>query len=332
MTDFGIMFRCQKSPETLRESARRIEAAGFDEAWLVEDCFFAGGISSTAIALASTERVKIGLGIVPAVARNPAFTAMEFAALARLHPGRFLPGIGHGVSTWMKQIGAFPVSQLAALEEVTMVVRALLRGERVTFHGEHVHLEDVKLDFPPPVVPPVQLGVRGPKSLTLSGRVADGTILAEGAAPAYISWATEQIAAGRMQVGREDRQHLTVYVWTSIDEDRQRARALVRPSVAISLRSGWQQLAPLGIQEQAKQLLEAHAGDDLVKAIPEDWLDLLSVSGTPQDCIQAVRRFEAVGVDSLIFVLPFEDEAAQIERLASDLLPEVRKQPKHPLS
>ena len=325
MTDYGVMFRCQKSPETLRESVQRIEAAGFDEAWLVEDCFFAGGIASVATALAYSERLKIGLGIVPAVARNPAFTAMEFAALARLYPGRFLPGIGHGVGAWMKQIGAFPVSQLAALEEVTMVVRALLRGERVTFHGKHVHLEDVKLDFPPSIVPPVQLGVRGPKSLMLSGRVADGTILAEGAAPAYVSWAKGQIAAGREQVGCEERQRLTVYVWTSIDDDRQQARALVRPWVAISLRSGWQQLAPLGIQEQAKLLLEAHEGDDLAQAIPEDWLDLLSVSGTLQDCVQAVRRFEAVGVDSLVFVLPFKDEAAQIERLASDLLPELRK-------
>jgi 5,10-methylenetetrahydromethanopterin reductase len=327
MTDFGIMFRCQKSPETLQESIQKVEAAGFNEAWLVEDCFFAGGIASAATALASTERVKVGLGIIPAVVRNPAFTAMEFAALARLFPERFLPGIGHGVGAWMKQIGAFPVSQLAAIEEVTMVVRALLRGERVTFHGKHVHLDDVKLDFPPTFVPPLQLGVRGPKSLALSGRVADGTILAEGAAPAYVSWAKEQIDAGREQAGREDRQRLTVYAWTSIDEDRQRARTLVRPSVATSLRSGWQQLAPLGIQEQAKQLLESYEGDDLVQAIPEEWLDLLSVSGTPQDCVQAVRRYKVVGVDSLIFVLPFEDEAAQIELLASDLLPELRKEP-----
>jgi alkanesulfonate monooxygenase SsuD/methylene tetrahydromethanopterin reductase-like flavin-dependent oxidoreductase (luciferase family) len=325
MTNYGIMFRCQKPPETLRESVKRIEAAGFDEAWLVEDCFFAGGIASAATALAATERIKVGLGIVPAVVRNPAFTAMEFAALARLFPGRFLPGIGHGVGAWMKQIGAFPVSQLAALEEVTQVVRALLSGERVTFHGKHVHLDDVKLDFPPSVVPPLQLGVRGPKSLALSGRVADGTILAEGAAPAYVSWAKELIAAGREQAGREDRQRMTVYVWTSIDDDRQQARDLVRPSVAGSLRSSWQQLAPLGIQEQAKQLLKEHEGDDLVQAIPEECLDLLSVSGTVKDCLQAVRRFEAISVDSLVFVLPFENEVAQIERLASDLLPLLRK-------
>jgi hypothetical protein len=37
---------------------------------------------------------------------------MEVAALARLHPGRFIPGFGHGVRTWMEQVGAAVESPL----------------------------------------------------------------------------------------------------------------------------------------------------------------------------------------------------------------------------
>lgn len=324
MVDLGLMFRCQKPPETLRVFVQRVERAGFDEAWIVEDCFFAGGIASVASALASTEHIKIGLGIVPAVARNAAFTAMEFAALARLYPQRFLPGIGHGVGEWMQQIGAFPPSQLQALEEVTQAVRALLRGESVTLDGQYVHLHDVRLDFAPEAVPPVQLGVRGPKSLHVSGRVADGTILAEGAAPAYINWSREQIAAGQAQVGNKQAHRMTVYVWTSIGTERDAARALLRPQVAQTLPHIGAQLAPLGIQEEVAQILAAHGTAGFAAAMPDHWLDALTVSGSVQDCVEAVQRFVDAGVDSLIFVLPLEDEEAQIELLANELLPRLR--------
>jgi 5,10-methylenetetrahydromethanopterin reductase len=324
MPDFGVMFRCQKSPEALPEYVQRVEAAGFDEVWVVEDCFFAGGIASAAAALAYTRQIKIGLGIAPAVVRNAAFTAMEFAALARLYHGRFLPGIGHGVGRWMQQIGAFPASQLAALEEVVQAVRGLLRGQRLTLDGQHVNLQDVQLDFPPAQVPPVQLGVRGAKSLAVSGRSADGTILAEGAAPAYLKWARRQIASGQVQAGRDDPHRLTVYVWVSIGDSRESARAVIRPTVAGTLPYLSTQLEPAGIQDEVTQVLEEYGEAGFAAAMPDRWLDMLTVSGTLQDCIASVQRFIEDGADSIVFVPPELDEAGQIERLARELLPAFR--------
>ena len=61
------------------EFAQRLEAGGVDQLWIIEDCFYTAGISLAATALARTERLQVGLGILPAVARNPAITAMELA-------------------------------------------------------------------------------------------------------------------------------------------------------------------------------------------------------------------------------------------------------------
>lgn len=77
MPDIGVMFRCQWTPELLPGYARWAETGGFDELWLVEDCFFAGGVASAATALAVTERIKVGLGIVPAIARNALLPVLE---------------------------------------------------------------------------------------------------------------------------------------------------------------------------------------------------------------------------------------------------------------
>jgi 5,10-methylenetetrahydromethanopterin reductase len=181
--NLGIMFRREHAPEHLPDFARRAEEAGFDELWVVEDCFYGSGIASAATALACTEAISVGIGIMPAVVRNPVFTAMEIATLSRLFPGRILPGIGHGVASWMRQIGTFPKSQLTALEETTVAIRKMLKGERLTYDGKYTHLDQVELVHLPEKIPPISLGVRGPKSLILSGRVADGIILVEYAAP-----------------------------------------------------------------------------------------------------------------------------------------------------
>ena len=75
---------------------------GFDEVWLAEDYFFYGGLSSAAVVLAATERVRVGLGILSCVARHPAVTAMEISSLDRSFPGRLMQGIGHGVQVSAK--------------------------------------------------------------------------------------------------------------------------------------------------------------------------------------------------------------------------------------
>jgi 5,10-methylenetetrahydromethanopterin reductase len=189
----GFLIDRDVPPEHVPDVAAAAEQEGFDEVWIVEDCFWAGGIASAATALAATSRVQVGYGIAPAPVRNPAILAMELAALARLNPGRLTVGIGHGVQEWMEQIGERVSSPLSLIEEVTTAVRRLLHGERVTVTGRHVNMDDVELVFPPDPPPPVLLGVRGPKSLALSGRIADGTILAEETTPKMLREALRNI-------------------------------------------------------------------------------------------------------------------------------------------
>jgi alkanesulfonate monooxygenase SsuD/methylene tetrahydromethanopterin reductase-like flavin-dependent oxidoreductase (luciferase family) len=302
--NLGVMFRREHPPETLPRFARRVEELGFDELWVVEDCFYTSGIASAATALACTEALTVGLGIMPAVVRNSVFTAMEIATLARLYPGRFLPGLGHGVASWMRQIGAFPTSQLTALEEVTVAVRKLLAGETLTLQGGHVHVEQAQLVHPPTQVPPISLGVIGPKSLALSGRVADGTILSEYAAPAYVSWACEQIANGKETAGHERSHRLTVFAFACADDTTAAAHQQVRPMVTSAIASGWidAKLKALGILPEAEALRETYAQDALADQIPNAWLDRLTIVGTPEDWRAAIERLVDAGAQNIVLV------------------------------
>jgi alkanesulfonate monooxygenase SsuD/methylene tetrahydromethanopterin reductase-like flavin-dependent oxidoreductase (luciferase family) len=319
-TDYqlGIKFRREYAPEQLPAFARKAEAAGFDQLWVVEDCFYGSGIASAAVALACTESIAVGLGIMPAVVRNPVFAAMEIATLARTYPGRFLPGFGHGVAGWMRQIGAFPQSQLNALEEVTMTVRRLLSGEQVSFDGQHVQLEQARLIHPPEQVPPIALGVIGPKSLALSGRVADGTILPEYSPPAYVTSAREQIARGQREAGHDRQHQLTVFAFASAAATTAAAIQALRPIVASAVASGDldARLAPMGILPQVSETRETSAPAQLEAALPDDWIDQLTIAGTPEDWRTAIERLAEHGANSIVLVPLPEDAPEQIDIFA----------------
>ena len=101
----GVLFHRERPTTDLPDFARELDASGVDDLWVVEDLTWAGSIATAATALALTERVRVGIGVIPAPFRNPALLAMELGALAELYPHRLVAGIGHGVRGWMAQVG-----------------------------------------------------------------------------------------------------------------------------------------------------------------------------------------------------------------------------------
>ncbi|MEU8895923.1 LLM class flavin-dependent oxidoreductase [Nocardia sp. NPDC048505] len=202
MTVLGAVCLPQVPPERVAEVAAAAEDSGLDEVWVWEDCFFSGSAVSAATILARTERVRVGIGVMPVPLRNVALTAMEIAALARMYPGRVLPGFGHGVQDWMGQIGARVDSPLTLLREQLIALRGLLNGEKVSVAGRYVRLDEVALEWPPTPVPPLVAAATGPKTLHLSGALADATILTSSTTPDDLRAARAQVTAGHVAAGR----------------------------------------------------------------------------------------------------------------------------------
>jgi alkanesulfonate monooxygenase SsuD/methylene tetrahydromethanopterin reductase-like flavin-dependent oxidoreductase (luciferase family) len=206
-------------PDRMLEAARAAEAAGLEEVWLWEDCFAASGVAPAAAILAATG-LRVGVGLFPAPLRVPSLAAMEIATLAAMFPGRFLPGLGHGVQEWMEQVGVRADSPLTLLREHLVAVSALLRGEEVTSRGQYAVLERVRLRFPPQVPPPLLVGGRGPRTLSLAGELADGVILDDvvdrtGAArPDRVREVLDLVGAARAAAGRQGATEVVAFLPT----------------------------------------------------------------------------------------------------------------------
>ena len=286
--------------------ARRVEAAGLDQLWLIEDCFYTAGISLAATALASTERIGVGLGIMPAVARAVPITAMEIATLSNIAPGRFLPGIGHGVQEWMGQMGVRPSSPLAALDETISSVKRLLAGDEVTLDGRAVRLDRVRLEQPPSIVPPVVAGVAQARSLALAGRVADGVVLGEGAGPTYIRWALEQ-------AGHPDPFRMVTFTMMAVSSDRRDAYAWVAPFVAGIIAERRPALTVLPFFDEMYQRVERGGADALLDMPADHWREIGAI-GTRDDAHAHIEALEAAGVTS-INIFPGEDLAVAHDQI-----------------
>jgi alkanesulfonate monooxygenase SsuD/methylene tetrahydromethanopterin reductase-like flavin-dependent oxidoreductase (luciferase family) len=226
MARIGAIFNpYTHSPDEFRDAVRVAEAEGVPELWVWEDCFRQSAFATVGAALAWTENLRLGIGIAPMPLRNVAATAMEIAAIDRMFPGRLLPGVGHGVLPWMGQVGARVASPLTLMREYVPALRGLLSGERLDVDGRYVTLDGVALDYPPRASPRVYAAAEGPKTLRLSGEVADGTILDSRHTPAELADAVAAVREGRSAAGREGAHDIVAYVVAAFGRDAE-SRAL----------------------------------------------------------------------------------------------------------
>ena len=258
-------------PEQLRDAARAAEDAGIEELWLWEDCFRSSAWAAAAAALAVTDHLRIGVGIAPLPLRNVAASAMEVATIERMFPGRLLPGFGHGVQDWMRQVGAKAASPLTLMQEQLPALRSLLAGDTVSAEGRYVRLREVALDLPPAEAPLVYAAAEGPKTLALAGAVADGVILDSRHTVDEIAEAVGVVRAGRADAGRDGRTDVVAYVLTAFGPDaRERAIAAAgdRPDAGDRVLAG-------SVSEVADGVSRFQAaGVDDVVLLPTDEVDL----------------------------------------------------------
>ncbi|MDI9893176.1 LLM class flavin-dependent oxidoreductase [Rhodococcus sp. IEGM 1381] len=296
----GLMIPRDLPIELFVDFIHKAEENGFDQLWLAEDCFYRGGFAQAATVLAKTTSLTVGIGILPAALRNPVAVALETSFLAELYPGRITLGLGHGMQGWMEQAGVWPESPLQLLREQLSTVRAILASDGPTdFAGRHVKLADVVLENRLDSIPMVLAGVRGPKSLALSGQFADGTILAEPATEEYIQSAIRDIGATTPH-------HIVAYNVAAVDSDIQTARERVRWSLKnIARPESRAHIRHLAIHDEILELKDRCATEsDFVRALPNEWIDKLAVVGTAEVVAARISRLHDAYANTVVLVPP----------------------------
>ncbi len=301
----GIQIGTTTPAADLPAIAAEAEQLGYSEIWLAENYFEHGGIASTTAVLAATEHIPVGLGVVAAPARHPAVTAMEFATLAGLFPGRFMGGLGHGAPPWVRQMGLTPESPIGLLREVTESVSLLLGGAELTAEGESFSFDQIGLLHPPERHLHLYFGVQGPASLRLSGELADGTLLGWFTTAGSLAWARERIEEGRARTERADTHHQVVLCVLSISDDDPKGAREHFGRVAGPMLAGMAGSKPALASDAGRRLtalVEEHGRDVVGAAPPDDLLGAFGAAGSSEDCATTISDLLDAGAERVVLV------------------------------
>jgi F420-dependent oxidoreductase-like protein len=157
------------------------ERLGVDCIWSAE-AWGHDAVTPLAFVAARTSRIRLGTGIMQAGTRTPALVAMTAMSLAAMSRGRFLLGLGVSgpqvIEGWHGIRFERPVQRI---REMVEIVRRATRGERLEFKGSVYELplpggegKALRSAAKPQPNIPVYLATLSPRSLEMTGEIADG--------------------------------------------------------------------------------------------------------------------------------------------------------------
>jgi 5,10-methylenetetrahydromethanopterin reductase len=165
-----------------------------------------------------------------------------------------------------------------------------------------------------------------PRSLELSGRIADGTVMSVLAGTLYLRQSAVHIRRGIRQGGRTDHT-LPTYVLCQVGANKAEARAALRPLVAYYLArlgAGNPLSGTYGHGPAIAAALARGGPQALEREMPDSWIDALAIAGNAQDVARGVLAYSAAGATSVIAVPRPEQTGEQLDRLATEVLPLLR--------
>jgi 5,10-methylenetetrahydromethanopterin reductase len=290
------------------EYVKYAEQRGFEAVWQAESRLVRDAIVPMAAFAAVTDRIHVGSGVINNWTRNAAIIAATFSTLDDLAPGRILCGIGAWWEPLATKVGVDRRKPLKAMREVVEVVRRLLAMETVTFEGEFVSLHDVEIDIVhgdrSPKNVPMYIGATGDQMLELGGEIADGVLMNYLVSPQYNERALACIARGARKAGRSldavDRPQLVV---VSMDRDREKALDSARELVTQYLGQQPHIMKASGVSEdvlnEIHKVLTWPATEEQIrqamKLVPDDVVQLITASGTPDECVAKVKEYTDSG-------------------------------------
>jgi F420-dependent oxidoreductase-like protein len=315
--------------EPMTEVLPAVEAAdrlGYDSVWSMEE-YGPDGVSVLGYLAARTERIKLGTGILQIPPRSPALTAMTATTLDVLSGGRTILGLGLSVPWLVEGWHGLPYGKpIPVLREyVTVVRKAIARAEDLEFDGEYYQIpyrgpdarcdaRSIKSLFPPVRTEiPIYLATIGPRSVRLTGQIADGWL------PAVYSPEREAIALapldeGITKAGRDPSDVKIAYVVEVVRADTvDAARDELRPLIAayigpkgVGLVNSYFELAcAMGWEAEAHRIRESYLDGhrkEACAAVPDAMLDEFALLGPLERIIDRLAAWKESRVDILVLL------------------------------
>ncbi len=268
-----------------------------------------------ALAAQRTSNLTLYPATTNPVTRHPSVLASLAHTLEEIAPGRVRLTVGPGYLA-VGNIGR-PRASLERMRQAILAMRRLLRGETVVFNGTKTKLRNIS-DHPTPIF----MTAAGPRMVELAGEVADGALMLVGLHPDSVRAAQRRLQIGAERGERFLNDFKTIYITpTTVDEDGAKARR-------------WPQQWFRSDQPYLKYPSDSNlfwlrvAGIDLPNDfVPEDITDTqagaicdaMGLFGTPQECLQRLRRAASESGIEHVFIFPTHTQGGGYDMPAKEV-------------
>ncbi len=317
------------------EIARYAEERGFSEIWQADTRLARDCVVMMSAFLTQTRRMRFGSGILPIWSRNPAVIAATWSTMWELGGkvdghGRLMLGLGAWWEPIAGRVGIQRSKPLKAMREHVEALRQLFTMEEVTYQGEFVHLDRIKLDVAfgdlSPRDIPIYIGATGDQMLELAGEICDGVVLNYVVSVDYIRRAVSLVEKGAKKVGKTladvDRPELLVCCLS--DTDPRAAMLEGKKLVSYYLATEPHIMKASGVSEdllhKVQSIMSWPATEaDYIRAsqyIPDDVVRNLMAVGTSAECVAKVREYVDAGVTCPILYPMMDDIKPVVDAFA----------------
>jgi alkanesulfonate monooxygenase SsuD/methylene tetrahydromethanopterin reductase-like flavin-dependent oxidoreductase (luciferase family) len=330
---FATGYDARLSNRDMAHWMREAEQRGFEIGFFSETIELnRDSVSALATFAVETERMTLGCTQIVRL-RSPLVMAQTLASLDELSGGRIMLSPGACTKTHSIRNGLEHVHPPTALREYVDAMRLILTGDKVSYHGEVVHFDDVELGWTPVRTHiPMYLPATSAPGLRLAGEIADGVLLNAVCSPEYDRNALKIVRDSLEAAGRDWSEFkVAQLINCSIEDDHDTAVREIKWEVASKL--GPNQVRFIAkpkmrvgepyIHEEDLPVFEEawnRGGKDaLIEAVPDSYVEGMTASGTPDEVKARIEEYREAGVD-----LPILRPAAahQTQRLLDLFAPE----------
>lgn len=299
MADIGVSIDGRAPLFEIEMQAQAAEAGGASTLWIACHLFLRDPVTTAALALAATKKIKVALMAMSPYSTHPVYIAMAAASLDEKYAGRVILCLGAGAPADLNAAGIESPKPLVAIGETVKICRQLFAGEIADFQGRMFNVAGRRLANGGHRVP-IVIAASRPNMLKLAGRESDGVLISAATSPLFVKACLDQVGAGRK----------SCIVYTklgSLDPIRRPIGFVLRGAHhAENIRLG-------GASLDQQALAAAYAAEnwnEVDRLVSDDVVRRHTACGTPRQVRDKLDEYRAIGLDEV--VLGGLDDAASI--------------------
>jgi probable F420-dependent oxidoreductase len=301
------------------QELRDAEDMGLGTAFISERFNIKEAGALTGAAIGATSNINIVTAATNHTTRHPIVSASWVSTLHIMSEGRFSLGLGRGIDAMFNAYG-MPLATTDSMEQFAVLMRRLWKGETVLNYADLTGTYPVlRLDPAFDLDIPLSITAFGPQTLEMAGRAYDNVILHTFFTDETTERAVQTVKKSAEQAGRDPS---TVKVWSCLATIGDHIDPALRLKKTVGrLATYLQAYGDLMVRTNNwdPEVLKRFRADEFVKTfpgaldakgttedlervaplIPEEWL-APSATGTPEQCVAAIRNQFALGCDGVI--------------------------------